>query len=414
MKCHKKINNRHCLRLTSGKTKYCWQHKQIGRGDYPIISSPIQPYTQLNMKNNVVSGPISLTYHPNVLGKTFFIFGDEHVVGRLCSKKQPHVMIHDYLDEVFTKTKLKTDFFSEFPLVDKNVQTSYPELGAISKIPMGKVFEKFKMCLTPDKTECQKTYPNLRVHYVDNRGVINGDTTKKQEEIKTDNFLSTFHDLAIGFLNNNEEMFNEITDWSQMNQDEKFYYDFLMAITPETFNKMVDGYFNQSNLRTFLLQIINDSPTLLETHIYELNDIPWYEATAEFKFPNYTTKIQRQLEMTDSRIKELLLDFYKDKISTFKKKYTMIWNTLKNITTPQIFYENYQKLTEQLFFATALQTDIFVLSRVFKSSLMDGKEVWIYFGEAHAENYREFIIDYLKIPNYLKSENIDEKCLYAP
>lgn len=67
-----------------------------------------------------LDGPISFVYFPDVLGRKWFLFGDEHHSnhGRSQDRNSPECLsIKDYLQAVFLTSRIKIDFYLEIPFV---------------------------------------------------------------------------------------------------------------------------------------------------------------------------------------------------------------------------------------------------------------------------------------------------------
>ena len=95
------------------------------------------------------------------------------------------------------------------------------------------------------------------------------------------------------------------------------------------------------------------------------------------------------------------------KLKTNPYKYIPLWDesliVLKN-NTIQIY--------GIILDSHVLIMDIYTLARAFKPSLADGKDVYMYAGDLHAQNYYDFLKNYLGQTKFITSKKLDLRCLY--
>ncbi len=109
------------------------------------------------------------------------------------------------------------------------------------------------------------------------------------------------------------------------------------------------------------------------------------------------------MQLKKSYMKDYITKFYYTKVTELLSRYKSVYDDkndlvelLKNPSTNEELIKNELKrrsfMLEILFYISALMTDIYTLSRVFKPTLNDTDIILIYFGNMHAENIREFLM----------------------
>ncbi|MHB1952779.1 MAG: hypothetical protein ACYCOU_03435 [Sulfobacillus sp.] len=116
-----------------------------------------------------VAGYWLLADCPRFPNKYFAVFGDLHVDNRglLCPPFEPGLYFPEMLSEVVKNTEGTVDLFLEFAYRRPGEEIVRRPPGGHMTLPDTRVF--FWECLRADKTACRQRYPNLRLHYADYR-----------------------------------------------------------------------------------------------------------------------------------------------------------------------------------------------------------------------------------------------------
>jgi len=385
-----------------------------------------------SIKADFISGPVSLSYHPDVYGRKFYIFGDFHYEREGdCPKEIMGMTIEKFFDTIFRNTNVLIDFYLENEMrkiVSNNrLLEGEEKFFPIETSPnyIGDLIEKYSPCLKANKIDtkfnikqtqsCIDEYPNyklnlIRFHYVDIR----------QYDIKNRKGKSIFKKSYLFFI------FNKIEE----------YYEIIKVYLNETTRDF-------SYKLAYILKVVesvidilsNMDKKMLESYI-SINHNIWYDRYAKFKLNKNVfeknwkdNRIKKQIEKIESiPIKRRLLTFFGNKIDKFLTDYNenqeSLINTvniikksknenitqslIKTILIPQIEYK-----AIKILHISVLYMDMYTLARIFSKNLLNSKEVWLYAGELHAKNYRDFIINYLQIPERIQVSNPEtsRRCL---
>lgn len=317
--------------------------------------------------DNFLTGPTSISYHPNVYGRNFYIFGDTHEsFGGSCSKKSKNLI--NFLNEAFENTKVKIDFFIEAAYQISSVHLEVIPRDELMKFAVGylsSVIYNFAHCLTPDKTICNKEYNNLvRFHYIDIR--------QKYLEDQQDGPLFSFFWL----LNRN-------------------YQNYILG--PDTLRDMLLDYLKM-NTFDWAEKYVRNNPNFVEDDFMEAH---------ELREKPGVNRIIKQLDgISDKKIKNKIWQYFNDKSEELLKRYESLYNNMNfqeldniNNLTDEL-QKNFEHIKMIITTVEVLIMDIYLLGRIFKDSLSDSDEVWIYVGAHHAANIKKFIVEYLKIPKH--------------
>jgi len=356
----------------------------------------------------MLSGPISLTFFKDVYGKDFYIFGDEHhtkteMCKNPCNKIGECLHIVKYFEMIFKKAPYKIDFFLEIPFIDKDhVGDRDVELIGLKKnkdmIEM--ISSHFKKCFLPNKNYCEMIYKNVRFHYSDIRTKIAKKSIEPSHSFFR-NYFMTFNaileikPLAIGYISR------------------------LLDLQPKVFKQFLTKYIGSPSLQELYKEVIlnmksiKDFPTFLDYKTSEINED--------------NNRIKKQIDGIKNKIiKKKIVKFYKDNCKIICDNYLKAYKKLRvNIENRERILKNGSYLWDDVFiaiensaheillsilYAGALIMDIYTLARIFKPS--DGKEVWMYVGDYHAQNYIVFLKHYLGEEKFITSKNIKRRCLF--
>lgn len=329
--------------------------------------------------NDLLSGPVSVTYFPNVYGRNFYIFGDDHESFEDSCKSKESTGLINFLNKAFENTKVKIDFFIEAAFIKGNLIMEVEDKDILMKMAenyLASVIYNFADCLTPDKSLCNKRYDNLvRFHYVDIRQKL---------------------------LNNSEGP--TLSFFWLLNRE---YDNYILG--PDTLENMLSNYMRMNTFDWAQKYVRNndifDEDDFMEAH--ELQEKPG------------VNRITKQLDaISNPFIKRQILKYYDDKSKWIFNKYRSLFNRINfqelenvnDMTDKQKLY--FMNLQRMISIAEVLIMDIYLFGRIFKDSLNDSDEVWLYIGNHHASNVRKFLKDYLNFPKYYYSSKIPENIFY--
>lgn len=347
----------------------------------------LQRILQLYINNNInlikhvdiLTDIISLSYH-ELNNIKIYIFGEHHYPKDICSIYNNNKMnVFDFIKLNIENIPKFIDIFTETAYITKEMKNiinikqiiSFAESGKIiESSPLVKFENEYKHCLS-QQSELNKCL-NVRFHNTDIRLPI----TKRLP------FVPYIHNL----------MFHMDQEISKMNFDNytKYLNAYKKALLDPRNSKEIDEYKNAKSL-----------PSLINMYKNIYN-----------KF-----KLEKQLSQINSHIRDILEKYMNDKFNELDFKYINFNNINKFINTLPINtfptksqtkelnkYTKYNILFESIFM------DVYLMARVFRT--FDKKEyqysespknIIIYVGSKHAENYRE-ILHKLRFKELFKKE----------
>lgn len=305
-----------------------------GEGNATLMKLIINNYNMNMPIAQKISGPISLTVHRNEReNKTFYIFGEYH--NRLGECKSEGVFINDYLMNLFTTTNCFIDFYLEFPL-EGELPGKYGHLYEVSN--------KLKHCV--------KNCPLVRMHNVDIRWV-----TENQKQVGR-TYMGKMH-----FKISRRKLMIDSDDYEN--------YEYLKKLFLDSEEDVINYILN--NYKTSPLYIKEISKSSHKDQIYKwLHDI-----TTKMVNRNYSTAKHALTEIykytnAKHRIYDRDLEATIDQYDRMIKNLTVTYNTFL--------------------------MDGYALSRMFKKFNVKNANqpeyphnIIVYVGDAHAENYRNFL-----------------------
>jgi hypothetical protein len=357
----------------------------------------------------LLSGPISLSYHEGIEGKEIFILGDEHRswTGQCDPCKLPTCYkIGDFLDIVFRNTKNIIDYYQEIPYVFKT--SGAPPTDVYKNLEnmdtFGSIGNKFAMCFNPDKTECQTIYPNVRFHYADLRSVY-----LRQYETRNTQLYKNFEGLLM-MERINYDIIKAYWETRDKTIKEKLYKESMYLIKHfdmDRYGQFINGYMDADNMKNHL------ENTILQSDFFKHFMRNILEVTFTVEDLIQENKIKKQLEkIEESNLRIKLYNFIQSKFKKGVNEFEIALNNMRNIRTKTM--DEYMEKMSSIFMEKSIVIhgtfmDAYLLPRLFRTDLRDSKEVWIFVGEDHAVTYREFMSKYYN-KKYLISKTISKRC----
>jgi hypothetical protein len=358
----------------------------------------------------VLAGPLSLTFIPYFYGKAFYIFGDVHTKTTECKglvlpKRPKH--ISKFLDQHFATNGLRGKEYIDFYLEQYLPVKSYSSVtishwwGPRAKFPIGKIESTFSPCIKvspPQNTDCTK-WANTRFHSTDIRfATRNGGLFHEPTILQTLENLSlpssSYYEIMTAFLISGDMYLNYINSILTTTKSEDFLNDAIKDL-----RKVLERNLgrNDSHFKNTLNKELSKSYLTLEI--------------AEWAFDNFvlfSEQIDDILDTPCSWTEEdlTLQEFAISMVLNFKKE------DLKKSYFPKAASKELEKfaaLIHAIYLRTSvLLTDMYTLSRIFKrDTTEDTREVWVYTGELHAVN----IINFLE---FVSKRHISEFGLKTP
>lgn len=381
---------------------------------YEKANKPTQSSTSIHISEsvNIISGPWKMSYHKNVFGKNIYLISDfDHTETegecKTCTSQNNCQLLHNWLDNRFRNTKVKIDFFLEQDFVEKEltIPKDYNyDPDDNDDVLIDRIRAYFRKCLASDKTECSKKYPNTRIHYADMRSFLDynddGEMRKSQSVI-----VKIWDLLPYSFIDG---------------MDSNDFRDFFALLEIISDGKWIKNYMIN------LPMTPNLEDLLPKFGIYQKFVDSW--DNIEYIAQN---RIRKNLLEVDENIRKKILEFYNQKLSYYFKnidamiiQVKKIKNIISNKNSAKHIFENmfldvnqkqlnstFHLIFEPLIQIASMQMDLYLLARMFKNSLNDGKEVYVFAGDKHIQNYKEFIIKTLGNKNYSMSTKLEYRCI---
>ena len=192
----KKTDGSQCTREASTNpthnTLYCWQHQKCPPSTDTLSTDTLKNKTKAKQKAEkqtklkadkqklilhpsrqlqILNGPVSFLFYPNIQGKKILLLGDIHNIHALCNinscstQNDPGCKIYEvqqWLSDLATSSPQCLDIFVEHPYIKS--QKGGAALQS-SPNPLQAIRNQFRSCAI-NKIKCP---PNLRYHYVDIR-----------------------------------------------------------------------------------------------------------------------------------------------------------------------------------------------------------------------------------------------------
>lgn len=326
-------------------------------------------------KHKYLSGPVSL-YYLKKNDQKIFLFGDEHFsLDYACTDKKEKIDFIKFLNTIFLTSDKKIDFLVEasynyIEMKDsKKKKINLPHHSYLTKVID---YYVKKGCFLSDKINCSKEFPNVRFHSVDYR---------------------------FSYLCNSVRKIGEI----------------------EIYLIVLNFYIQMSVKESF---IIKD----LDKIIPKIKYISTYEKLEEqINISFNCKKIKKQLDNCDPSIREKILKYKKNEMMNNKKKYQNFYDY--NMEQLHKFYSQINKsfsysilsmyvsnLVSIIISVNCIVMDIYCLSRLFRKYKNNNgdtmmKNVIIYAGAQHIENYLLFLREYMGFDLELGTHATEKRCL---
>lgn len=338
-----------------------------------------------------ISGASSYTYSPNVLGRDFHILGDIHLRQEdKCPENIDQTLdIVDYLDYNFRASdNKKIDFFVELPYQGKDVMLDNDfisiQLDLLKRVgepPPDEVLirieNRFKECFTREKkSTCRELYPNVHFHYVDYR-------THKIGNLKVQSFFTNYaHDLV--------KIIKNLTNFKGRIRSTYFNHikPLTLIIGGDEYKQIITDYIHLAHFTWYQRYI---SPALELAKIS--GNIGWESISDK-----YENRIKKQLISINPIIRIALDKYFEDTLNEFNDDYILISKSLEMAYLKSNYTNIIALLKRKLFLlieTNAIFMNMYMLARIFKQSYNDSQEVWVYAGNAHCNEVRNFINLYL-------------------
>lgn len=369
------------------KNHHMYQFYQFKNDQCSPLKNPIprdayylnKPFSHLQF----LQGPVSLTYFANVRGKRWFLFGDNHkdYRGECLTCDAPRCYkIEQYLENAFITTKCRIDFYHE---LDYQINPDLP-LIAEDNTPFNDVRRKFHRCFQREKREqCQKDYPNVRFHYTDIRQFATN-TSKRSTPVLLVLIWEYLNEIRTKWESVPDNLKEKIKLWPKEIVDKNLIAKYLKA------------YQTKLRLGEIYQEIVNQEE-FPDTYSIITKNLKNETVAEQIKGEDGQTLINKILvqlkKIKDESIKDKIKSFYEAKI----EKIVKLNEKLKLITNEEDLIE---KMALMILFALGLMMDIYVLGRIFREDLQqdwNSKEIWIYAGDFHIQNYVNFIEKYLGV-----------------
>ena len=321
------------------------------------------------LNKSVLSGPVS-GYYLTDGKKKIYLFGDEHYsLEQQCSKYSKNII--EYLDDMFLSTDVHIDFFLESNYSDierkRKDYMMYPEHSILSIL-----INHFKSygCFLKDNKLCQQTFPMVRFHAADYRFTTECTPMKQVNEI-----WETIMIAIIILHSRRRKSVVEILD--------KIHEQLKPVNTFDKIQKTIRKILNCDKLKK---QIDKCSPAVqAKIHKY-IND----------KF-NYNAKVYK---FSYEEIMEKFNEIYEN-----RHEYYFISQIISCLS----------QIAGILIYVFIIVMDSYMISRIFKNYPDNSEEMMkniiIYAGDAHIQEYVDFLTKYMgfKIKSIAKSD--EKRCL---
>ena len=362
-----------------------------------------------------IGGPETLSVHwSDTHKKIIYIFGEHHSSMMECDKLKKEdigekwdvpgakrMSAEYFFGELIRTTDTFIDIFFEFPAMKmKSKEYSDGFVGFYKTYRINKIFEKFKDCVEYSKRSARKCKLS-RVHYFDTRKYDSG----KGDVVGT-NIISWFRLYTFNITNT---FYKEA--WAGR-------FKFLFE-KHECYTRMIKilGSFDDKLISQFLI-----SQTLTENKYTEKeldkfdSDNPYFLLIISFMEEEYKDSINNY-KLLWKKEGEIILKYLKPEKET--------------PPTDEEFIKSYMNIYNSTVGVNAINSDIYLLSRLFKDfdlTKMEEKayvgatdqpvratNVIIYTGDRHAERYRKFLKEKLNFDQIAQSglPKTDKKPIYC-
>jgi hypothetical protein len=379
--------------------------------------------------HNQVSGPVTITYHPNVMGsRDIYIFGDIHLENDgLCQMifDNKPIEIVEFFDKIFHNSDIPLDFFLEIPVISLNKAIPSPPLSIPIKAPpqngpMVRLREKFENCFDGTlMNECERRYPKTIFHSMD----IRQKTNDARNNGKLTFFTQYSHILSSIA---SDCQTNTITKLISANKDQ-----IPKSTKEELINKMgkLLLLFNNNEI----IKIIKDYIRIPHRDIkFNPDNDKEFEYYEQFEYPginqikeridrlSYVSK-KKLLHLFDQR-SLMILKSYKEMQESIEENWKIVLSHMNKDETKEdkSLQEAFMKLCDLVKFKSLIMfnidglffdiTNLAKILNILNDENTWNGEIWIYLGEGHAEVFRNFIISNLNNHDYYKSNSIAERC----
>lgn len=322
------------------------------------------------------------------------IFGDRHDRNTICDDCGDDCIRLDdliqYVAERAVAEFQKIDIFMEIPF----------QLGSEWKHPpmegmMYDIYNKFPGCFSKDKSRCE-CLSYVRFHYIDIRQHVTGGTLIT--------LLSSLLDLGIKRYNTDTRLYAEVVSWIEL----------IFRLHPSA---LFDIYIGDDNGRELLTRIMKN---FTYHPLFKANS---GESFRTFKEGLSVHKIRYSLLMMDTDLMGKLYSFSRMKYIKALETVIQVLNAPRHLMMMDIinraidahpghsvpgrnidlrmlarYPEETIDLATSLLKMEAIFMDTYALARYFRSWKWNSPKLAImYVGAAHAETYKEFIEDWLKV-----------------
>uniref|UniRef100_A0A6C0IZZ5 USP domain-containing protein n=1 Tax=viral metagenome TaxID=1070528 RepID=A0A6C0IZZ5_9ZZZZ len=316
---------------------------------------------------NLISGPVSFIYH-QFNRRNIFLLGDQHgngrdgdcTIGLSCD-------VVDFLDKVFRESTAKVDFYIEHMFMKDDEKAKHTDTFDALK----RVRRHFSDCLVRNKKNCHDKYPNVRFHYTDIRDYMHEDFSNPMFIVRYGLLLNTFS--------------KKLKKYKEGYKETKILVD---KLTPQILGDIVSMYLELDTLGDIGKFISN------KLQLSSKNELESYLKVAlEFKYPEEKNRVLKQLKLSEKgkEIKTFIKEELQKYLQTILQP--MYNDYISRIKTNN---DNEEYVSFLPWYAREIQglggfvMDAYLLSRMFKPSLNDSKDIYIYVGIRHAERYDRF------------------------
>jgi|688.fasta_scaffold327667_2 hypothetical protein len=322
------------------------------------------------IKYKYLSGPVSL-YYLKKNDKQIFLFGDEHSQLEYGCTQKKSINLIEFLDLIFLNSDKKIDFLveSRYYYIEPKAKIEGEQDLYITNLIH---YYIKKGCFLRDKKKCSENYPNTRFHSVDYR-FSNLCKSMKYIWDNMNKLLDLSYDL----------------DYS----DKKFLI----------FRKFEKIMKNMKNMNTYdkLEKLINKS--------FNCKKLKEQIDNCDISIKNKILKYKRDVMIENNK---LYKKKYNDTINKFNKMYLQK-DKLFNYSFAGIYAD---ELCNIIIYATVVIMDIYCLARLFKKFKNNDeqnmmKNVIIYAGAFHIENYLLFLTKYMNYKLELGTKATKKRCM---
>ena len=339
-----------------------------------------------------ISGPVSCTRYKISDGeyvKDIYLFGDQHIMQKnFCDEE--FIEIQDYLDDLFRNNKSKLiDFFIETDKEESEFDTDFDEKAHY----INKVKSKFKDCILDESLNTCPYNNKIRFHKVDIRN--NSIDIPYLKEV--DNYSFLLHEKLPEATDEYPSDIDQVKE--KLKQTDGFFYDTL----PQIYNFC----------KNIIYPIINSGNEFLYSKYAELFDTTNIVLKEISKSGRYSNNI---IEFSKKEINEII-------ISDLSPSFTDIFEENRNDLNDEEKFKiligiNYNNILlaiadfmQMIISISSVIMDSYVLSRMLKEkfSIEESSEKYksnvekygsehiyikniiLYAGESHCQNYIKFL-----------------------